>query len=345
MPVETNDLTSPFLLFLGATKEEGFAKTAFGLVEWCPGKCAGQMRLPGCVVDLGLDERTPEEVVAEYGKGTLVVGVANLGGYIPEDWVEPLCRALEAGLDIAAGMHTRLNKIDRLRQTAIAHGRRLIDVRHSGKTQKVGTGRKRTGKRLLTVAADCAIGKKYAALAIAKEMESRGLNAAFRATGQTGILIAGSGIAVDTVVADFISGAAEAMSPDNDDDHWDVVEGQGSLFHPSYAGVAIGLLHGSQPDALVVCHDPGRTKIAHIEADFTLPDIETVMRRNIEAAQLTNPDVRVVGVAVNTSKMTVNEAQACLHTMNERIGVPVCDPVRTGVAAIVDYLLEIGEQK
>ncbi len=124
-----------------------------------------------------------------------------------------------------------------------------------------GTGRKRSGQRVLTVGTDCALGKKYTALALTQALQAQGAKATFRATGQTGIMIAGAGVAIDAVIADFIAGAAETLSPDNAPDHWDVIEGQGALFHPAYAGVTLGLLHGSQPDALVLCHDPSRTTI------------------------------------------------------------------------------------
>jgi len=332
-------LKTPYLLFLGDTEQAGLAKTAYGLLQWCPDKCAGQLRLAGCKTDLGLKDMTPREAREKYNVGTLVIGVANLGGFLPDNWIVPLCEALEAGLDIAAGLHVRLNDIDILRDTARRHGCTLHDVRQTTQDLKVGNGQKRSGKRLLAVAADCAIGKKYAALALAQEMKNRGMDADFRPTGQTGILIAGGGISVDAVVADFISGAAEMISPANDPDHWDIIEGQGALFHPAYAGVALGLLHGSQPDALVICHDPDRTHTAFMES-FRLPDIETVMRRNIEAAQLTNPDVKVVGVAVNTSRLTDDKAMTYMATLSERLSLPVCDPLRTGMAAIVDHMME-----
>src|SRR5581483_11254679 len=139
-------------------------------------------------------------------------------------------------------MHNRLSQQPELEQTARRLGRRLIDVRQPPPDIQIATGEKRSGKRLLTVGTDCALGKKYTALALAREFKKRGISADFRATGQTGILIAGGGIPIDSVVADFIAGAAEMLSPDAAADHWDVVEGQGSVFHPGYAGVSLGLL-------------------------------------------------------------------------------------------------------
>ncbi len=148
----------------------------------------------------------------------------------------------------------------------------MIDVRVPPPGIPIATGRKRSGRRLLTVGTDCALGKKYTALALARAFAARGVPTDFRATGQTGIMIAGAGIPMDAVVADFEAGAAEMLSPDAPPDHWDVIEGQGSLFHPSYACVSLGLLHGSQPDVIVVCHEPGRTGIVGLDA-YRLPGL------------------------------------------------------------------------
>jgi uncharacterized NAD-dependent epimerase/dehydratase family protein len=205
----------------------------------------------------------------------------------------------------------------------------------------VGTGIKRSGKRLLTVGTDCALGKKYTALAIEQEMVNRGWSADFRATGQTGIMIAGRGIPLDAVVADFASGAAEVLSPDAPDDHWDVIEGQGSIFHPGFAAVSMGLLYGSQPDAIVVCTEAGRT---HIKAwdRFELPSIDAVISRTIDIGRQVNPDITCVGISVNTSPVSGDEARlAYLADLSAEYGVPAVDPLLTGVAAIVDHLAEV----
>ncbi len=158
-------------------------------------------------------------------------------------------------------MHAKLGNVPQLKAAAERHGRRLIDVRTPPKNIPIASGAKRSGKRLLTVGTDCAVGKKYTALALARAFTARGLDADFRATGQTGILIAGGGMPMDAVVADFEAGAAEILSPAAPAQHWDVIEGQGSLFHPAYAGVSLGLLHGSQPDVIVVCHDIDRKEM------------------------------------------------------------------------------------
>lgn len=331
------DFPYPCLMFL-ADVDRVSAKTALGVAYWRPDACVGQLRLPGSEVDLGLPDMTPG-AAKTAGARSLLIGVANAGGFIPPHWEAVLVEALEAGLDLVSGLHTRLASLPRVRETAERLGRRLFEAREPDpRFNVVGEGENRGGQRLLTVGTDCAVGKMYAALAIAKELKARGVNADFRATGQTGIFIAGSGAPIDAIVSDFVAGAAEALSPAAGVDHWDVIEGQGSLFHPAYAGVTLGLLHGSQPDALVVCHDATRTAIDGLEA-FPTPSLAEAAELNLRLARLTNPAVRVAGVCVNTSRLSAEAAAAYLRDAAAELGVPCCDPVRTGVAVIVDALL------
>jgi len=331
-------LRRPYLLFIGDARDDLAAKTAHGIVDWRRDWCVGKLSLPGCkATNIDLPEVSIDEAV-EKGAGTLVVGVANAGGVLPETWVETLVAALEAGLDVASGLHQRLADIPRIADTAETNARLLFDARHPHRSFAVGTGKRRGGKRLLTVGTDCSVGKKYTALAIEGELHDRGHNVTFRATGQTGIFIAGGGIAVDAVVADFISGAIEWLAPENDPDHWDVIEGQGSLFHPSFAGVSMGLLHGAQADALVMCHEPTRTNMRGLKHQ-PLPDLAECIRRNEEAARLVNPDARVVGVAVNTRSLDPDTAKTYLAELEDQLGLPCVDPMVTGVSAIVDKLV------
>ena len=211
-------------------------------------------------------------------------------------------------------------------------------MRHADRRFSVGKGTRRQGKRLLTVGTDCAVGKKYAALAIEKEMTARGFDAEFCATGQTGVLIAGRGVAIDAIVADFISGAAEWIAPEAAADHWQIVEGQGSLFHPSFAGVTLGLLHGAQPDAFVVCHEPTRRTMRNVA--HPIARIADVIRLTVELGRLTNPDVRPVGIAINTAALPEDEAKACLLAAEREHGLPAGDPMRGGVGAIVDRVAQ-----
>ena len=262
-------LPRPYLLFLGDTVEASYAKTAFGLRDWVPDQCVGEFTCEGGTVTTGLPALTPGQAFAKGARG-LVIGVANSGGFIPDNWIPALVEALQAGLDIVSGMHTRLAEVQALKTAAEKFSRKLIDVRQPPTGIPIATGRKRSGKRLLTIGTDCALGKKYTALALTRAFVRRGVAADFRATGQTGILIAGSGIPIDAVVADFAAGAAEILSPDAAENHWDIIEGQGALLHPAYSGVSLALLHGSQPDVIVVCHEPGRKcLVGHSDYDVT----------------------------------------------------------------------------
>lgn len=328
MLLPTLDLPSPYLLFLGDVTEPGFAKTAFGLKEWAPERCVGELAFSGTVLTTGLPILSPEEGLARGAKA-VVIGVAHPGGALADSWIAPLVGALEAGLDLVSGMHGRLADYPAIAEAASRHGRRLFDVRVPPPGIGVATGARRAGKRLATVGTDCALGKKYTALVIAREMRARGIDADFRATGQTGVLIAGRGMPIDAVISDFVAGAAELLSPASHPAHWDVIEGQGSLFHPSYAAVTLGLLHGSQPDVIVLCHMPGRTAILG-RPEFALPPLEVAIDRYLEAARLTNPAVRCAGVSLNTSALSPDAAEAEIARTRAALGIPVADPIRGG---------------
>ncbi len=323
-------LPQPHLLFLGDVAEPGFAKTAFGLRDWAGDRCVGEYALPGARVSLGLPSLDPRAAVAR-GARSMVIGVANAGGHIPPSWFPALLEALEAGLDLVSGMHVRLASLPGLQLAADKYHRRLIDVRTPPAGIPIASGLKRSGRRLLTVGTDCALGKKYTALAITRGLQARRIDATFRATGQTGIMIAGEGMPLDSVVADFIAGAAEVLSPNASPDHIDVIEGQGSIFHPSYAGVALGLLHGSQPDRFVVCHEPGRTHVLG-HPEFALPSIEQVIEQTIALGRLTNPEIRCAGISLNTAKLDAAGAQRELDAVEKRLSLPAADPMRGGPA-------------
>ncbi|MFY2562313.1 N-acetyltransferase DgcN [Corallococcus terminator] len=329
------EIQKPYLLFLGDVPDQLAAKTAHGIVDWRPDWCVGQLRLPGCQADCGLADLDIAQAKAK-GARTLIVGVANAGGVLPEHWVSKLVEALDAGMDVATGLHKRLASFPAIAEAAARNGRQLHDVRIPDMDFATGKGTKRQGLRLLTVGTDCSVGKKYTVLALEKEMRARGLKADFRATGQTGIFISGRGVAIDAVVSDFVAGAAEWLSPAHDADHWDLVEGQGSLFHPSFAGVTLGLLHGAQPDAFIVCHEPTRTKMRGVQ--HALPSIQAVIDRTVLEGQLTNPAIQCTGLAINTEHMQEQDALALLERTGREYGLPCVDPIRTGVGPLVDEL-------
>jgi uncharacterized NAD-dependent epimerase/dehydratase family protein len=336
---QMTDLPHPYLLFLGDTTEPGYAKTAFGLRDWAADRCVGEWSCAGATVTTGLPRLTPKEARAR-GARSLLIGVANSGGVISESWMPSLLDALESGLDIISGMHTKLNDTPQLKTVAERRGRRLIDVRTPPRNIPIASGIKRSGKRLLTVGTDCALGKKYSALALARAFAQRGIDADFRATGQTGIMISGGGIPMDSVVADFAAGAAEMLTPDAPLLHWDVIEGQGSLFHPAYAGVSLSLLHGSQPDVIVVCHRPGREQVLG-HASFALPSIGETIELNLRLGRRTNAKVRCAGISLDTSQLGVQAAHRLLAELSAQHGLPVADPIRGGLAfeGLVDACL------
>ncbi|MEM9331283.1 MAG: N-acetyltransferase DgcN [Pseudomonadota bacterium] len=328
-------LKSPYLLFIGDVPDALAAKTAQGVVDWRPERVVGQMRLPGCKADLGVADMNIQEGV-EAGAKTFVIGAVNAGGVLKENWIDVIVEAIDAGMNVASGLHVRLRSVQAIAEAATRNEVELYDLRHSDHVFATGKGVKRSGKRLLAVGTDCSVGKKYSALCLERDMKSAGLSAEFCATGQTGILIAERGIALDAVIADFISGAAEWITPECDENHWQVVEGQGSLFHPSFSGVTLGLLHGSQPDAFVVCHEPTRSKMRGVETP--LPSIQQVIDMTVSIGKLTNPDIQCVGLCVNTLALGEEEAKDYLSSVQEEFKLPATDPLRFGSQSIVTEL-------
>ena len=329
-------LKTPYLLFLGDVDDPLSAKVAYGVKDWRPEFCIGQFRQPGCSVDLGLPDMSMQEAYAA-GARTLVVGAANRGGVMSESWIAAFAQALEAGLDVASGLHHLLTDHASLVNVASQHGRSLIDVRIPQQQFPIASGVKRRGKRCLAVGTDCSIGKMYTAIAMEKTMRERGMKATFRATGQTGILITGDGIPLDAIVADFMAGSVEWLTPDNDPDHWDLIEGQGSLFHASYSGVTLALVHGGAPDALILCHEPTRTRMRGLP-DYALPSLELLRDTALTLARFVNPECKVVGVSVNTSALGEEAARQCMSEIEQRLQLPTVDPFRHSAERLVDAL-------
>lgn len=329
-------IPTPYLLFLGDAPDQLAAKVAQGIKDWRPENAVGQLRMSGCKADLGLTDMTLAEAKAAGAK-TLVIGVANRGGVISPAWKEVLLAAIEAGFDLASGLHNLLRHEADLVASAMAHGVSLHDVRVPGIDYPIANGVKRSGKRVLAVGTDCSVGKMYTGLAIDAEMQKRGMKSTFRATGQTGILITGQGVPLDAVIADFMAGAVEYVSPDNDADHWDVIEGQGSLFHVSFSGVTMALIHGGQPDAIILAHEPTRENMRGLPG-YKLPTLEALRDMCLPIAQVANPDCKIVGISVNTASMSEDEARAYLSDLEVRMGLPAVDPFRDSAERLVDAL-------
>ena len=329
-------IPTPYLLFLGDAPDLLAAKVAIGIREWRPEHVVGQLSLPGAGADLGLPETTLGEGL-ERGARTLVVGVANRGGTIAEAWVAVLREALERGYDLASGLHSRLSDVPALAEAARAHGRTLHDVRVPTRAYPIAEGRPRAGRRCLAVGTDCSVGKMYTSMAMEAEMRRRGIPATFRATGQTGILVAGEGVPLDAVVADFMAGAVEWLTPEAEPDHWDLIEGQGALHHVSYSGVTLALIHGGRPDALILAHEPTRTHMRGLP-HHPIPPLEAVRDLALELARIANPACAVTGVSVNTRALDEVRARACCAEIGARLGLPAVDPVRFGAGPLVDAL-------
>ncbi|WBL34599.1 DUF1611 domain-containing protein [Sinirhodobacter sp. HNIBRBA609] len=329
-------IETPYLLFLGDAPDQLAVKVAQGIKDWRPEFALGQYRLDGCKADMGLADMNLATAKAAGAK-TLVIGVANRGGIISPAWKKVLVQALEEGFDLASGLHNLLRDEPDLVAVAAACGRQLHDVRVPSVQYPIANGIKRTGKRCLAVGTDCSVGKMYTALCMEREMRERGMKASFRATGQTGILITGDGVPLDAVIADFMAGSVEYLTPDNDADHWDLIEGQGSLFHVSYSGVTMALIHGGQPDALILCHEPTRVHMRGLPG-YKLPSLEAVRDTALALAKVANPACQVVGVSVNTQHMPEAEALAYLAQVEADMGLPATDPFRFGAAKLVDAL-------
>ena len=329
-------IKTPYLLFLGDAPDPLAAKVAQGIRDWRPENAIGQFRMEGCQADMRLPDMTLAEARAA-GAETLVIGVANRGGVISPAWKKVLIAALEEGFDLASGLHNLLRDEPDLVAVAKATGRSLHDVRVPNVQYPIANGVKRSGKRCLAVGTDCSVGKMYTALAMDAEMKARGLKSSFRATGQTGILITGEGVPLDAVIADFIAGAVEWLTPDNDPDHWDMIEGQGSLFHISYSGVTMALVHGGQPDALILCHEPTRPHMRGLP-DYEMPSLEALRDLALTLARQSNAAAQVVGISINTAAFGEDEALAYLAEVEKRMDLPAVDPFRQGAARLCDAL-------
>ncbi|MEO1562161.1 MAG: N-acetyltransferase DgcN [Pseudomonadota bacterium] len=329
-------IEAPYLLFLGDAPDALAAKVARGIKDWRPDASVGQFRMQGCQADMGLADMTIEEAVAAGAK-TLVIGVANRGGVISQAWKKVLLDALEQGLDLASGLHNLLRDEADLVEVAKTFGRTLHDVRIPTVEYPIANGKKRSGKRCLAVGTDCSVGKMYTAMAMDRAMKAARRKSTFRATGQTGILIEGDGVPLDAVIADFMAGSIEYLTPPNDDDHWDMIEGQGSLFHVSYSGVTMALVHGGQPDALILCHEPTRDHMRGLP-EYKLKSLQELRDTALPLARVANPNCEVVAISINTQHMSEDDAVTYLKSVEDEMGLPTVDPFRHGADRLIAAL-------
>ena len=285
---------------------------------------------------------TVEEALP-LGPTTALVGVATQGGRFPAEWLELLRACVEHGLDVENGLHVFLADDPELRALAAERGVELRDLRRPPAELSTATGENLAvdATIVLTVGSDCAIGKMTVSLELDLEARRRGVRSVFVPTGQTGIAIAGWGIAVDAVVADFVAGAAERLVVKGRERGGELlwVEGQGSLLHPVYSGVALGLYHGSVPHLLVLCHEPGRTEIEGAGGGpHPIPPLPDLVRLHEQLALPARP-ARVAAIALNTRALEEDEARAVVEAAEDETGLPADDPVRFGGAKLVDAVL------
>lgn len=320
------NIPQPYAMFCGNATTKAMAKITAGMVEWASEKVC-------CVVDdaNNLFPEMPHVEIRDLDKTdaeTLVIGFAPFGGQINEDIDRAIRTALSRGLNVAAALHVKL--ADNVEYCALAseHGVKLYDFRHHPEQYPLGTGLPRAGVRVLTVGTDCSCGKKFTALTLTKKLTELKQKAVFCATGQTGFLISGRGINNDTVVADFLAGAAEWLSPADEEAIY-LIEGQGALRHPAYTGGSMSLIAGSQPDALVVCHTVGRNFMMNTEREINIVD---EISANLAAAAMHDWYPKVVGISINFCevKMTKKEREVYLRNLSKSSGYVAFDPQAGG---------------
>lgn len=326
------------------------AKTAICILRYRPEQVVALLDRPGagktCGELLGVGGAVP--VVASLaeappGANALVIGIAPAGGKIPAAWRPVILEAIARGMSVVSGLHDFLKDDAEFAAAARRHGVALIDVRDNHESECAERRGIREGcLRIHTVANDCSLGKMVASVELTEGLKRRGVDAKFAATGQTGILVEGDGCPVDRVISDFVNGAAERLVLANQHHEVVVVEGQGSLFHPKYSGVTLGLLHGCVPDGLVLCYEVGRTEVNGMPG-FPLPSLERTREVYELMARLAHP-CRVVGIAMNSYKVSGAEAEAERERVRRAMGLPVCDVIRHGPDELVDAVMNLKKE-
>lgn len=274
-----------------------------------------------------------------FAPTALVIGISPPGGRLPPEWRATILAALAAGLDVISTLHEFLADDPEIAAAAARAGRRLVDLRRPPDVMPIAHARavETRARRILTVGTDCNIGKMVTTVEIVREAQRRGIDARMLATGQTGMLIAGNGVAIDRVIGDFMAGVIEAEVLRHGDCDWLVIEGQGCLLHPAYSGVTAALLHGSLPDAMILCHYPARPQMRN--QSVRVPPLAQWIPLYEAMLQPLYPRGRVVGIALNTYGMEEAAARAAVEAARRETGLPVTDVIRYGAAPLVDALV------
>jgi uncharacterized NAD-dependent epimerase/dehydratase family protein len=325
------------------------AKTAICVIRYRPEEVVAILDPPGagktCQELLGVGGSIPVvgSLAEAPGANTLLIGIAPPGGKLPPPWRAIILEAIRRKLDILSGLHQFLSDDPEFSQAAREHGVRLIDVRMNQERDVANRQGIREGcLRIHTIGTDCSVGKMLTSVEVVRGLKQRGADAKFVATGQTGILVEGDGCAVDRVISDFVSGAAEKLVLANQHHEVLVVEGQGTLFHPRYSCVTLGLLHGSIPDGLILCYEMGRDRIFGME-EFPLPSLRQAITFYEMAANIMHP-CRVIGVAINGNTFSNAEVAAERQRVRKELGLPVCDVIRHGPGELVDAVLALKQK-
>lgn len=323
------------------------AKAAVGLIRYrgedvvglLDSTCAGHD--PGALLGVGRGLPIVSSVAEaeRFEPETFVIGIAPRGGAFPPEWRRHVLDALAAGLDVVSGLHDFLGEDPELAAAADRHGCAIHDVRRPPEGMPIGTNRAAglPTPRVLTVGTDCNIGKKHTSLELTAELVRRGRDADFVATGQTGIMISGRGVPVDHVLSDFVAGCIEQELVEREPHEVFIVEGQGALTHPGFSAVTLGLLHGTAPDALILCHNPART---HHRGGGTIPPLTALIPLFEELCRYLHP-ARIIGISLNCGELDEAESRAAAEAVANETGLPVTDPVKFGADVLADAVEEI----
>lgn len=322
------------------------AKTAISMLRYRTGDIAAvlateaEAKTAGQLLGAGGDIPVVASLAEVERPDAIYVGIAPPGGKLPEPWRPILLEGIARGMDIVSGLHDFVTEDPEYRAAAATSGTNLWDVRKNRfKTIATGQPFRPESLRILTVGHDCSVGKMVVSLELQKGLTQRGADAAFLATGQTGIMISGRGIPVDCVVSDFINGAVENFCRENEQHDFQLIEGQGSLSHPAFSGVTMGLLHGAAPQGLIYCYEAGRTQVKGLK-DIAIPPHDQLIEAYLTAANLRSP-CRVIGVAVNTRTLSDEAADQEITHIQNQFKLPTCDVYRTGATPLVDAALQL----
>ncbi|HEY4481475.1 MAG TPA: DUF1611 domain-containing protein [Candidatus Brocadiaceae bacterium] len=342
-----NSMTKRKLVILTEGRLDVFsAKTAVSVIRYCREEVVAVIDSVNAGKDIesiiGVGKGIPiVSTVAEtlpLKPTALLIGIAPPGGMLPAEWRKHITDALKNNLDIISGLHCHVSDDPEFTQLAHDHRREIWDVRKVPEDIPLGTVKAKETKtlRILTVGSDCNIGKMVTSIEITNAAKKRGINACFVATGQTGIMIEGSGIAVDHVISDFISGAAEKLVLDRAQYQLLSIEGQGTIVHPAYSGVTLGLLHGSAPQGLILCHQPARKTLRHF-ASFPILPLPYLIELYEKLAQPVHP-CKVLGISLNCVGMSDNNALREIQKVEKETKLPATDPIKFGVDKFIDVI-------